>query len=212
MANKFTTVSSWAGHALSAQHYGTSSGVHYPLMRENLLPAASVKPPIRRAGMPPLHDVSSAWKKDIAASATICWPTRRDEIGAKPTRPWTHTTGFFYAERLNDAKVDLAGPSPSPSRVSLLDEPRTPPAKTVAPLRPAGRVVLNLMVPPPAHASHSAGVIPMGSTQHARWLTPRYLNLPTTNEPNLLRLPQPWGPKVHSAADGIAKRWPEVVG
>jgi hypothetical protein len=52
---------------------------------------------------------------------------------------------------------------------------------------------------------------PVDPSRHPRYLTPRYLNLPSPNEPHLLALEQPWGPTIPGGAamcDSIGKRWP----
>ena len=130
----------------------------------------------------------------------------RDLVGTKPTKPFAHGCGFFYSERLQDQAVAPPYVPPPALRQSLLD-----PAKPPVPEKPLA-------------SSWGRGG---ESGKHARWLSPRYLNieaphanmwLPQPNESRFLDLPPPWGPKIHApqtptrstaaAPDGIAKRWP----
>jgi len=195
-----TRISAVSQSAGNVPHYGSDAGVHHPFMRENTSPRASEPPTPRRSGMPPLEDVSAAWKR--SAVTAPCWPTHRDNIATKPTQPWTSGTGFFYAERLDDRKVEAPVFSPRAAR--------TPTA-----LPTAEHVVTGISCVKGTSPRH-LNVAPFGRdvdpNKHPRWLSPRYLNLPTPNEPHLRALPQPWGPQPSGAqvggVDGIARRWP----
>jgi len=188
-------VSCWAGHALSAQHFGTQSSVHHPYMNENI---HYVDSPKRRAGVPPPEDVSAAWRMS-AGAVTPCWPTKRDHVGFKPKSPWGRDTGFFYKERLADSECLPPAPAMSQSRSNLLETPGAPLSVS------AKQPTWGMLNPYPV----------VDESKHPRWLTPRYLNLPSPNEERLMKLPQPWGPSLagdSTQADGIAKRWPMIVG
>ena len=151
---------------------------------------------------------------------------RRDEEAYKPSRPWAHTPGFFYGERLEDREIPAPAPAPAPTRDTLLASPRAyGPGASVSTVRAS-----------PAFEPLETGFTTFegswpkggGSGKHARWLLPRYLNLPAPHtsllrgtptprkEEKFLSLPQPWGPKVmgteDGTADGISKRWPVMMG
>jgi len=176
--------------------------VHYGCLRENL-PNTAGPPLTLRSGMPPVHDVSSAWKP-IANAQTPCW---RPKYGHKSARPWAHEVGFFYSERLTDKAV----PHPQSPTHRSLAAVRPPMRAGTAPPHIVTGSCSGYMTWKPAVDALEAST---ASSSPARWLTPRFLNLPTSNEPQLMALPHPWGPRVidPTQADGIARRWPVMLG
>ena len=94
---------------------------------------------------------------------------------------WAHATGFFYSERLNDKEAPLPPRTQPPMRDSLLT-----PAADRAPPTPSGATKIATLRLVPGTSARE-----WGDGKHPRWLSPRYLNLPT--EPRFLSLPPPWG-------------------
>ena len=194
---------------VGSAHYGTVGSAHFSFLNASL--AAKTQQPLAspvpspRSGIPPPFDVSKQWKDDAAARSP-CWPTHRDAFASKPTKPWASSTGFFYGERLSDQAVPPPSPAPPTPRPTLLHPSAPPTATTTLPL---------------ASSWGRGGE----SGQPPRWLTPRYLNGPSpastlwagtpdakTREERFLNLPPPWGGNHHApTADGISRRWPEMM-